>query len=43
MAVLMLVLQLLMSAIAAMGNGLFFGAGFAVGAMIVERKLAKLK
>lgn len=38
MIVLMMVLQLLVSAIGILANGVLFGAGFAVGAMLIEKK-----
>jgi hypothetical protein len=39
MVVLMMVLQLLVSAIGIAANGLLFGAGFAVGAHLVEKRM----
>jgi uncharacterized membrane protein len=41
MQVLLMALQLAVSAAAAALNGLFFGAGFAVAAVLVERRLSQ--
>lgn len=43
MAVAFMLLQLLVSALGILANGLFFGAGFAVGATLIEKRLEKLK
>jgi hypothetical protein len=42
MNVLLMLVQLLVGVIGIVANGLLFGAGFAAGAMLVEKKL-KLK
>jgi hypothetical protein len=36
-----MVIQLLVSAVGIVANGLLFGAGFALGAMLVEKRLSK--
>jgi hypothetical protein len=41
MMVLGMILQLLVSAVGIVANGLLFGAGFAVGAMLVEKRMQK--
>jgi len=43
MQVLLMLLQLAVSGAAAALNGLFFGAGFAFAAVLVERKMAPKK
>jgi hypothetical protein len=39
MNVLLMLMQLLVSVVGIVANGLLFGAGFAVGAMLVEKRL----